>query len=85
MNNILYFSDLCPDTAPFVAELKRLGIPYEEANISQRLAHLKALLRLRDSESAFAAIKAEGRIGIPVLHHASGALIFDLADLKRFV
>ena len=29
MKPILYYAADCPDTAPFVAELKRLGVDYE--------------------------------------------------------
>ena len=31
---VLFFSDLCPDTAPFVAALNARGIGYEAVNIT---------------------------------------------------
>lgn len=84
MTAILYFNDLCPDTAPFVAELQRLGIAYEAVNIRDSMAALKAFLRLRDSESAFDEKKAKGYVGIPVLVTELG-LIFEVSDLARLV
>ena len=33
MKPILYYAADCPDTAPFVAELKRLGVDYEAVEV----------------------------------------------------
>ena len=33
MKPILYYAEQCPDTAPFVAELKRLDVEYEEVEV----------------------------------------------------
>ena len=33
MKPILYYAADCPDTAPFVAELKRLGVDYESVEV----------------------------------------------------
>jgi len=32
MKPILYYAADCPDTAPFVAELKRLGVDYDSGS-----------------------------------------------------
>ena len=75
MANILYFSDICPDTGPMVAELKRLGFSYVEANISTSMANLKGFLRLRDSEKIFNRHSRPGagkRRGNPRLAAAQG-------------
>ncbi|PJG85609.1 hypothetical protein [Conservatibacter flavescens] len=79
---ILYFSDKCPDTAPFVAKLKALQIDYLEANISENMPNLKAFLALRDNHSAFAERKAKGYIGIPALVYEDGRIVFDVGELK---
>ncbi len=84
MANILYFSDICPDTGPMVAELKRLGFSYVEANISTSMANLKGFLRLRDSEKIFNPIKEQGKIGIPALVLENGVVILDWQQLKDF-
>ena len=84
MKYVLYFNDLCPDTEPFVQELKRLGLDYEAVNIRDSMAALKAFLRLRDHEPAFEAKKAQGYVGIPVLVTEMG-VIFEVADLARLV
>ncbi|MCT8594106.1 hypothetical protein KZ327_05115, partial [Glaesserella parasuis] len=62
---VLYFAHWCPDTAPFVAELQRLGIDYEEREMTTGGANLKAFLKLRDNHPAFDNAKANGYIGIP--------------------
>ena len=50
MKPILYYAADCPDTAPFVAELKRLGVDYEEVEVLSSIPNLKQWLRLRRSE-----------------------------------
>ena len=81
---VLYFSDLCPDTAPFVAALNARGIGYEAVNITASMKNLKRFLALRDSRSEFESRKAQGAIGIPVLQLPNGTLIFDSADVPSF-
>ncbi|QIM62124.1 hypothetical protein A1D29_01710 [Pasteurellaceae bacterium Orientalotternb1] len=67
MKPVLFFAELCPDTAPFVAELNRLGVEYEAVEIMSSLANFKRFLTLRDHHSAFENAKAKGYIGIPAL------------------
>ncbi|AXY26020.1 hypothetical protein CL176_08415 [Suicoccus acidiformans] len=81
MSHILYYSDTCPHTKPFVEELKRLGIPYRSVNITESMPNLKAFLALRDYEPAFDGVKAKGHVGVPVLV-GDGAFRFDLNSLK---
>lgn len=64
---VLFFAHLCPDTAPFVAELSRLNVEYESVSILESMANLKRFLRLRDQHSAFDAVKANGYAGVPAL------------------
>ncbi|MBF0710774.1 MULTISPECIES: glutaredoxin [unclassified Gemella] len=78
----LYFSDLCPDTAAFVAELKEQGIDYEEVNITASMDNLKRFLKLRDTRPEFEMRKLWGFIGIPVLVQPNDTLIFELNDLN---
>lgn len=81
MSHILYFSDMCPDTAPFVAQLKHLNIDYQEANISTSLGNLKQFLQLSDKHEAFLTIKENGKIGIPALLLSDGRVILDFNEL----
>ena len=78
---ILYFAHWCPDTAPFVAELQRLGIDYEEREMTTGGANLKAFLKLRDNHPAFNHAKANGYIGIPALVLEDERVVLDLAEL----
>ncbi|MCT8573223.1 hypothetical protein KZ319_01395 [Glaesserella parasuis] len=77
---ILYFAHWCPDTAPFVAELQRLGIDYEEREMTTGGANLKAFLKLRDNHPAFDNAKANGKKGIPALVLANEREKRDLAE-----
>lgn len=79
---ILYFAHWCPDTAPFVAELKRLGVEFDECDITKCGANFKPFLRLRDSHSAFDNAKANGYIGIPALLLEGDKVVLDLAELE---
>ena len=78
---VLYFSDLCPDTPPFVAALAARNMDYEAVNITASMKNLKRFLVLRDSRAEFDARKAQGAIGSPVLQLADGTLIFTIEAL----
>ena len=78
---VLYFSDLCPDTPPFVPALAARNMDYEAVNITASIKNLKRFLVLRDSRAEFDARKAQGAIGIPVLQLADGTLIFTIEAL----
>ena len=78
---VLYFSDLCPDTPPFVAALAARNMDYEAVNITASIKNQKRFLVLRDSRAEFDARKAQGAIGIPVLQLADGTLIFTIEAL----
>ena len=78
---VLYFSDLCPDTPPFVAALAARNMDYEAVNITASMKNLKRFLALRDHRAEFDARKAQGAIGIPVLQLADGTLIFTIEAL----
>ena len=67
MKPILYYAADCPDTAPFVAELKRLGVDYEAVEVLSSIPNLKQWLRLRDRHAAFDDAKAQGYAGFPAL------------------
>ncbi|MCI7719331.1 hypothetical protein ACEF11_05200 [[Pasteurella] aerogenes] len=79
---ILYFAHWCPDTPPFVAELKRLGIDYEEREMTTGGANLKAFLKLRDNHPVFDNAKANGYIGIPALVLEDEKVVLELAELS---
>ena len=82
MKPILYYAEQCPDTAPFVAELKRLGVEYEEVEVLSSIPNLKQFLRLRDNHADFDSVKAKGYAGFPALLLEDGRVILDEAQLK---
>ena len=79
---VLFYSAECPDTPPFVAELKALNVDYEEIEVQSTLPNLKRFLRLRDNEAVFDEAKAKGYAGLPALLLADGRVILDETQLK---
>ncbi|QLB15617.1 hypothetical protein A6B39_09225 [Mannheimia granulomatis] len=79
---ILYFAHWCPDTEPFVAELERLGVEFDECDITKSGANFKPFLCLRDRHPAFDNAKANGYIGIPALLLDGDKVVLDLAELE---
>ena len=80
---ILFYAETCPDTAPFVAELDRLGVDYDEVEIMTSLPNLKQFIRLRDSNAEFDNLKANGYLGIPALLLVNGDVVLDESKLKE--
>lgn len=82
----LFYSDLCPDTQPFVAELEKLGIHYDAVNIFESMSHFKEFLHLRDSNHHFEQAKQLGNAGIPALLVDNERVIlsvYELASLAK--
>ena len=71
---LIYGSMLCPDCVECCKDLDAAGTPYTFCEFSEDLAHLKAFLKLRDSNEIFESAKAEGKIGIPCLVHDDGTV-----------
>ena len=71
---LIYGSMLCPDCVECCKDLDAAGKAYTFCDFSDDLAHLKAFLKIRDSEPVFEAVKQEGKIGIPCLVDESGAV-----------
>ncbi|OOF64711.1 hypothetical protein [Rodentibacter sp. Ppn85] len=85
MKPILYYAEQCPDTAPFVAELKRLDVDYEGVEVLSSIPNLKQWLRLRDRHSAFDNVKAQGYADFPALLLENDRVILDVNLLvERF-
>lgn len=74
---IIYGSMLCPDCVQCRKELDDAGVIYEYREITENLGYMKEFLRLRDENTLFAPIKAEGKIGIPCILRADGSISFD--------
>ncbi|HDR1156426.1 TPA: hypothetical protein ACPDTQ_001238 [Pasteurella multocida] len=79
---VLFFANLCPDTAPFVAELARLEVDYESVEIMSSMANFKRFLTLRDQHPTFEQAKENGYIGIPALLLADEQVVLDIHQLK---
>ncbi|NEN76114.1 hypothetical protein F9B74_07235 [Pelistega sp. NLN82] len=84
MTAILFFTEKCPDTAPFVAQLKTLNISYTPVDILENTGTLKQFLKLRDKHPAFNTTKANEKIGIPALHIGEKVIV-DMNELSSLV
>lgn len=76
----IYGSMLCPDCVKCREDLDRAGISYEYLDFSEHLLHLKEFLALRDRESVFDEIKADGKIGIPCIVTEEGKVKLDWSE-----
>lgn len=81
---VLYFAHWCPDTAPFVAELQRLGVDYEAVDITQNGANFKPFLKLRDRHPAFDNAKANFYICIPALVFEDYRVVLEFVEFDIF-
>lgn len=79
----VFYSDVCPDTEPFLQELDAAGMDYEPININESIPNLKAFLAYRDNHPAFDQVKAENRVGVPVLIRSESDLVFDIAEIAK--
>ena len=74
---IIYGSMLCPDCVQCRKELDAAGVPYDYRDFAEDLGHLKAFLKLRDTEPVFDAVKQAGKIGIPCIVRDDGSVALD--------
>lgn len=77
----MYETPLCPDCVEAKKILDDRKIPYEDIDITASIVHLKEFLALRDRESAFDAVKKEGKIGVPAFVREDGTVVFSLEAL----
>ncbi|WP_338489574.1 glutaredoxin [Ruoffia tabacinasalis] len=82
-NNILYYSDVCPDTKSFLNELNRLEVRFKSVNITESISNLKEFLAVRDNEAVFNDKKETNQVGIPVLVTEDKEYLFDGEQLRN--
>ena len=83
MEYILYFSETCPDTAPFKEKLAELGITYKEVEVMSSLKNFKEFLFVRDTYTQFEGIRGNMKIGIPCLVISESECILELSELTK--
>ena len=71
---IIYGSMLCPDCVECCKDLDTAGVTYTFCDFADDLAHLKAFLKIRETDPQFEALKREGKIGIPCILHEDGTV-----------
>ena len=83
MEYILYFAEICPDTAPFKEKLAELGITYKEVEVMSSLKNFKEFLFVRDTYTQFEGIRGNMKIGIPCLVISESECILELSELTK--
>ena len=73
----LYGAPICATCREVKQQLDGKGIPCEYIDITESTKNLRAFLAMRDSLSAYDAVKAEGRIGIPTFVWEDGSVTLD--------
>ena len=73
----IYGSRLCPDCVQCCRDLEESKVEFEYFDFSDSLKYLKEFLKLRDSSSAFDAVRAEGKIGIPCIVREDDSLTLE--------
>lgn len=76
----IYGSMMCPDCVACRKDLDEAGIAYEYLDFAEDLRNLKAFLALRDQETAFEQVRAEGKIGIPCILREDGSVTLDWSE-----
>lgn len=71
---LIYGSMLCPDCVQCCKDLDETDTQYTFCEFADDLAHLKAFLKIRDTDPAFEEVKREGKIGIPCLVSEDGTV-----------
>ena len=79
----IYGSEICSGCRAFKSLMLERGIEAEFIDITENVANLRAFLHLRDTESCFDSIRAEGRIGIPVFVNDDVAVTDSLYTVGR--
>ena len=77
----IYGSMLCKDCIACREALDREEIGYEFLDFADALQNLKDFLRIRDENSLFAGIKAQGKIDIPCIVTEDGRIVTDWETL----
>ena len=76
-------SHLCPDTLYALNRLSEARAEIEFKNLSASLPDLKAYLAQRDNNPLYAAIRANGGIGIPCFVLEDGSTTLDLNEVLK--
>ena len=76
----IYGSMLCPDCVQCRNDLDQAGVPYTYLDFSESLLNLKEFLQIRDQNTLFDQLKAEGKIGIPCILREDGSITLDWAE-----
>ena len=71
---VIYGSMLCPDCVACCKDLDAAGKAYKFCDFADDLSYLKELLKIRESDPQFDALRREGKIGIPCIVHEDGSV-----------
>lgn len=67
MKATVYGTLNCPDTVAALEEYKKRGIDVDFRDIDADIGTLKAFLRLRDTQPIFESVRAQHKVGVPLV------------------
>lgn len=76
----VYVMATCPDCFQVKEQLQD-NPKYQLIDIGEHVRNLKEFMRLRDSNSAFDSVKANGTIGVPCFVMEDGSVSFSMDDV----
>lgn len=76
----VYVMATCPDCFQVKEQLQD-NPKYQLIDIGEHVRNLKEFMRLRDSNSAFDSVKANGSIGVPCFVMEDGSVSFSMGDV----
>ena len=76
----IYVMATCPDCFQVKEQLQD-NPKYQLIDIGEHVRNLKEFMRLRDSNSAFDSVKANGSIGVPCFVMEDGSVSFNMDDV----
>lgn len=83
MKVIMYGIDSCSNCIEAKKIFEENNINYKYLSFSDSIMNLRRFLEFRDKEPMFDAMRAEGRVGLPLLQLEDGTLTFSVEDVLK--
>ena len=83
MKSVMFGMDACPDCTEAKKELDAVQADYLYQEIGESTTNMKRFLKLRDKETLFDQVKADGKIGVPCFKLSDGTLTLNLQEVLQ--
>jgi glutaredoxin-related protein len=81
----VYGAEICIDCRNYLAIQKARGFEAEYIEITENTSNLKEFLQMRDTDPAFASVKENHGIGIPLFVREDGAKTFEIDEAFSWI